>query len=78
MRHAITSAPANGITDIIETGDGYQFFKVTAQKKGNVLNKVPYDAVKEEIRDLLYDQQFQEEYSQWMHELRQQAYIKIL
>ncbi len=78
MRNAITSAPPNGITDIIETADGYQFFKVSAQKKGEVLNKIPYDVVKEEIRNLLFDQQFQEEYTKWMRELKKQAYIKIL
>lgn len=78
MRHAITSAPPNGITEIIETDSGYQFFKVTAQQKGNVLTKVPYDVVKDEIRDTLFEQQFQQEYSKWMRELRRQSYIKIL
>lgn len=78
MRAVITSAPPNGITDIIETADGYQFFKVSAQKKGAVLTKIPYDVVKEEIRNNLFDQQFKEEYSKWMRELKKQAYIKIL
>lgn len=78
MKAAITSAPPNGITEIIETADGYQFFKVSVQEKGNVLTKIPYDIVREDIRDKLYDQQFQQEYAKWMRELKKQAYIKIL
>ena len=40
--------------------------------------KVPYDSVKDEIREILYRQEMEEQYQAWVKSLREQAYIKIL
>jgi peptidyl-prolyl cis-trans isomerase SurA len=40
--------------------------------------KAPYESVKDEIRDLVYRQEMEEQYQTWLEDLREKAYIKIL
>lgn len=77
MRVVIVNLPDNSVSEIIETPSGFQFFKVLSSQKGGVLTKVPYESVKEEIREKLYNKQFKTNYDKWVNELRDQAYIEI-
>lgn len=76
MREAIINLPENDISEIIETPSGFQFFKVLSSEKGGVISKVPYETVKEEIRETLYNQKFKDDYNQWINDLKTQAYIE--
>lgn len=78
MLKAITTTKAGGITDIIETSAGYQFFKILSSQEGQIVTKVPYDSVKDEIYETLYQQEMESRFINWLQEKKDQAYIKIL
>ncbi len=78
MREIILPLEQDEISEIIETDFGFQFFKVTEIKKDNVATKASYESVKEEIRQILYEQQFKKDYTDWMRQLKDDAYIEIL
>ena len=56
----------------------FQFFKLLSVREGDVVVKAPYESVREEIRDILYRQEMEEQYKKWVKSLREEAYIKIL
>ena len=78
MRQAITGLTAGQVSQIVEFPTSYQFFKLLSSQEGQIITKVPYDSVKEEIRETLYQEEMKNLYKNWMKEMRDQAYIKIL
>jgi peptidyl-prolyl cis-trans isomerase SurA len=66
------------ISEIVETDNAFQFFKLLSLREGDLVFKAPYESVKDEIRDLLHRQEMEEQYEAWVESLRGQAYIKIL
>ncbi len=78
MRKAVTSLKPGQVSEVVETPAGYQIFKLLSSQEGQIITKVPYKEVKEEIRATLYQQEVQELYKKWMKKMREQAYIKIL
>ncbi|HFQ89970.1 MAG TPA: peptidylprolyl isomerase [Desulfobulbus sp.] len=78
MRKAVTSLKPGQVSEVVETPAGYQIFKLLSSQEGQIITKVPYKDVKEEIRDTLYKQEMQKVYKKWMKKMRDQAYIKIL
>lgn len=78
MRNAVQELKPNEISKVVLTPSGYQFFKLLSSQDGQIVTKAPYDSVKEEIREQLYEQEMKERYEQWMRQVREQAYIKIL
>ncbi len=78
MRDAVTSLKPGEISPVIKSPDGYMIFKLLSSQEGEIITKVPYDSVKEEIRDTLYQQEMQNRYKSWLKEIRSQAYVKIL
>ncbi|MCL7487107.1 MAG: SurA N-terminal domain-containing protein [Desulfobulbaceae bacterium] len=78
MLEAITGTRPGGITPIIDTSSGYQFFKVLSSQEGQIITKVPYESVKDEIYDILYQQEMEARYEKWLKEVKSKAYIKIL
>ena len=78
MRKAVTALNPGEISTIVETPSGYQIFKLLSSQEGQIITKVPYESVKEEIRETIYQQEMQTLYQSWMKEMREQAYIKIL
>jgi len=78
MLEIITETSPGGITPIIETSSGYQFFKVLSSQEGQIITKVPYESVKDEIYDTLYQQEMESRYEKWLKEVKNKAYIKIL
>ena len=77
MRDAIMAIHPGEVSPIIETNNTFQFFKLLSVREGNVVVKAPFDAVKNEIRDMLYQREMEAEYNAWVESLRSQAYIKI-
>jgi peptidyl-prolyl cis-trans isomerase SurA len=77
MRKAITGLKPGEVSTIVETPSGYQIFKLLSSQEGQIVTKVPYESVKEEIREILYRQEMQKLYKNWLEELRAQSYIRI-
>ena len=78
MRDAVTGLKPGQISKIVETPSGYQFFTILSSQEGQIITKVPYESVKEEIREKLYQQEMQLLYKNWIESIRNKAYIKIL
>lgn len=78
MRDAIVGLQPGQISKIVKTPSGYQFFNILSSQEGQIITKVPYESVKEEIREQLYQQEMQLLYKNWIEGIRDKAYIKIL
>lgn len=78
MRKAVVNLEPGQVSPIVETPSGYQIFKLLSSQEGQIITKVPYASVKEEIRQTLYRQEMEKLYRHWIKEMRDKAYIKIL
>jgi peptidyl-prolyl cis-trans isomerase SurA len=78
MRDIILPMHPGEISEIVETDNGFQFYKLLSLREGDLVVKAPYQSVRDEIRDLLYRQKMEEQYKAWVEGLREKAYIKIL
>ncbi len=78
MRDAVTSLKPGEISQVVTGPDSYMFFKLMSSQEGAIVTKVPYESVKEEIHNTLYQQQMEERFTTWFDEIKNQAYIKIL
>ena len=78
MREAIASLKSGDLSDIIEQGNNFQFFFVQSAAQGAKIAKAPYDSVKEEIREELFQQEMEQRLKEWLGSVREKAYIKIL
>ncbi len=76
MRDAILPLKVGEVSEIIETPIGYQFFKLLSTQKGDIVQQVPYDTVKEEIRKKLFEKKFAEEYKAWVEKIKKGSYVK--
>lgn len=78
MLEIIAETEAGKVTPIIETAAGYQFFKILSSNEGQIITKVPYESVKDDIYETLYQQEMEGRYEKWLQEMKSKAYIKIL
>jgi len=78
MQQAVKDLKPDGISDIIETPEGYQFFKLVSSEDGAIAVKTPPEEVKEEIRKSLYEQRLKKAYDEWLSNLKNEAYIQKL
>jgi len=78
MRSAVASLSAGSISDIVETGNGYQFFKLLSGDDNAIIVTASYEEVKDEIKQKLYQQKLKEAYADWVEELKDKAYIQKL
>lgn len=76
MREAVLSLQPGGISPAVETEDGLMLFKLLAD--GQDAAKAPYESVRQEIHDLLQQQEAEARYKSWIEEIRSGAYIRIL
>ncbi len=76
MRQAILPLQVGNVSEIIETPIGYQFFKLLSMQKGELIQQVPFDTVKEEIRKKLFEKKFSEEYKEWVDKIKDESYVK--
>lgn len=78
MRDTIVGLQPGDISQIVETDSGYQFFKLLSVNEGELVVKTPYETVKDEIKELIYQQEIEKYYEKWVKSLREKAYIKEL
>jgi len=76
MREAVASLQPGGISPVVETPDGLMLFKLLAAGQDAV--KAPYESVRQEIHELLQQQELEARYKTWIEEIRSGAYIRIL
>ncbi|MBA3006726.1 MAG: SurA N-terminal domain-containing protein [Proteobacteria bacterium] len=76
MRPVVTALTPGQVSPVVETPDGYQFFKLLSSQDGGIVVQAPYESVKEEIRKMLYDEKLKEEFGIWVSKIKEAAYIK--
>lgn len=76
MRSVVTHLTPGQVSEIVETPDGYQFFKLLSSQDGGIVIQAPYESVKEEIKKTLYDEKLKEEFNAWVKKVKDAAYIK--
>lgn len=78
MRTAISPLEPGELTDLIEIANGFQFYKVLSGEEKEQASSASFAAVKEEIREKLYDEKMKAAYSEWVKKLKEDAFIKKL
>ena len=78
IRDAVVTLHPGDVSQIVETENGYQFFKLLPSQGEKIVTKPPYGSVKEEIREKLSQQAMELRFKEWMKNIRDKAYIKIL
>lgn len=78
MKDAVKNLQAGQISPILETSAGYQFFKLLSKEKNPSVTTTPYDEVKEDIKEKLYDEKLKKTFKQWVDDLKNNAYIQKL
>lgn len=76
MKEAVIHLKPGEISPIVETPAGFQFFKLLSSKEGGVVMQVPYESVKEEIRETLFQKSLETEFQKWINTLKKSSYIK--
>jgi peptidyl-prolyl cis-trans isomerase SurA len=78
MRDAVGTLKPGDISEIVETPSGYQFFKLLSGDENAIVATASYEAVKEEIREKIFEEKLKTAYAEWVKKLKEEAYIKIL
>ncbi|MFO7607023.1 MAG: SurA N-terminal domain-containing protein [Desulfurivibrionaceae bacterium] len=78
MRDTITGLEPGEISEIIETGKSFQFFRLLTRNLDGTPEFAPFDDVKEEIIDRLRQKGLEKRYDNWLKEIQEQAIIKKL
>lgn len=78
MKKAVLTLEPGAVSPIIESPVGFQFFKLLSNREGGIVMQAPYDSVKEDIREELYNQAMQEAFINWIDEMKRKSYIKKL
>lgn len=76
MKKAVNSLTPGQVSAIVETPVGFQFFKLLSSKEGGIVTQAPYAEVKENIREILYNQELEKEFDEWIKNIRDKAYIR--
>ena len=63
-----------GISPVLETSVGFHLFKVEEKRTSRI---PPLDEVREKIRRILFQQEAQARFKEWMEQLKNRAYISI-
>lgn len=78
MRSAVGSLDPGGISQIIKTDAGYQFFKLLSGDTDTIVVTSSLEGARDEIKQKLYEQKLKEAYSEWVKGLKEEAYIQKL
>lgn len=78
MRSAVEDLKPGEISQIIETSAGYQFFKLLSEEDGDAIEAVPLESVKDKIRLKLGEELMKDSFTEWVTNLKDQAYIQKL
>lgn len=76
MWTAISPLSPGQVSKVVETPDGYQFFKLLSNQEGGIVLQAPYESVKEEIKKTLYEEKMKKEFGAWVTKIKEASYIK--
>ncbi len=74
IERAVANLVTGGISDIIESPEGIHIIRLDERKPKQFR---PYEAVRFEIQELLYQQKSEAMYQSWLNELKNKAFIEI-
>jgi parvulin-like peptidyl-prolyl isomerase len=74
IERAIATLPPGGISDIIETAEGFHIIRVEEKKPKQFR---PFEEVKFEIQGLVFQQKSEDVFQSWLVDLKNKAYIEI-
>jgi len=74
IERAITHLVPGGISDVIESSDGFHIVRLENKKPKQFH---PYEAVRTEIQRLVFQQKSEDAFHTWLTELKNKAYIDI-
>lgn len=78
MRQAVADLKPGELSKIIVTPAGFQFFKLLSGEENAIVVTDSFEAVKEEIRETLFEEKLKTAYSAWVKKLKDEAYIQKL
>ena len=78
MYKIINALQPGEISPIVEAGSAYIFFKLLAANKEGTIVRAPFEFVKQDILGTLRAKEQEKQYTKWVQELREEAYIKEL
>ncbi|HKJ64485.1 MAG TPA: peptidylprolyl isomerase [Desulfopila sp.] len=78
MRDAVLSLEPGEITPVLETPRAFQIFKLVSRQEGEEVEEAAYESVKKEIRQKLFEMEFEKEFRSWVEKIKQEAYIKTM
>lgn len=76
MRDTILAMQPGETTPIVQTPVGFQILKLLSSNKDNSLPSSIND-VRDEIKNLLFRQEMEKGYDQWINDIRSNSYIKL-
>jgi peptidyl-prolyl cis-trans isomerase SurA len=74
IEQALAPLPIGGITNVIESPDGFHIIRVDDKKPRQFR---PYEEVRAEIKALVFQQKSEDQYQTWMADLKNKAFIDI-
>lgn len=78
MRDAVATLSPGELSKIIDTPAGYQFFKLLSGKEDAIVVTASFEAAREEIRAIIFEEKLKAAYSEWVIRLKEDAYIQRL
>ena len=75
MKDVLEEINENEISGPIKKGNGIFILKLIEKKKGGLR---PFEEVKDEIQEILYNEEVNKRYATWIKDLRDKTYIKII
>lgn len=78
MRSAIAELGPGDISEIVEIGSSYQFFKLLSGDNNAIVVTATYESVEDKIREKLYEEKLEGAYEDWVKNLKDKAFIQKL
>ena len=78
IRDAVLRLKPGEVSPMVTTENGYHFFKLVTSQEGKIVAHEPYESVKDQIREKMYQQAMEQRFKEWLISIRTKAYIKIL
>ncbi|MBN1503966.1 MAG: peptidylprolyl isomerase [Candidatus Eisenbacteria bacterium] len=74
IKNAIKGVPVGGVTEVVPMDVGYHIFKVVGK---TAERDYTFDEIKDRLRQLVIQEKSQNEYEQWVAELRKKTYVDV-
>jgi peptidyl-prolyl cis-trans isomerase SurA len=78
VRAVINGLEPGRLSEIIETPNSFQFYRVLARNLNGAPEYPPFAEIRDEILELLRQEELEKRYKKWLAEIKEQAIIKEL